>query len=124
MFDSFVREPDGCCIVNLDGCWALRVDHFFKGYSEWAGILCVEEGGDSFGFHCQAHDVVHYFGKDVDRGVGCWFVERRRVNVESVGRLVFWSVAEEKNPLAWLRYVGSKRYNALLDIQRCISLAV
>ena len=96
MFDLFVREPDRCCIVDLDGCWALWVAHFFKGYLEGASVLCVEEGGAEFGFHFRAHDVVHYFGKEMDGGVGCWFVEWCHVEVESIGQLVFWSVAEEE----------------------------
>ena len=74
-----IDNTRGSGVVGLHRGWWLWVAEFFKGNTEWAGMLCVQKKGGKFGFSGTGQDGAHDLAEYVDGAViggsgisGCW----------------------------------------------------
>jgi hypothetical protein len=72
LFDCFVGDASGACIVGLDGCCSLQMAHFFKCNAEGETVAIVLEYGAEFCFGGGCHDVPHDGANGVVGAVVWW----------------------------------------------------
>ena len=52
LLDCVIGDSHGTFVVCGDWGWWLGIAHFFKGGSEWACFLAIDEEATHFGFGC------------------------------------------------------------------------
>ena len=85
LFDRFVADAGGACIIGLDWCGWLGMAHVFQGGAQHGRFLAVVEQGGEFSFGGGREDWDKDGGVDVDGPIG-WRRRRvRRRGLERVG---------------------------------------
>jgi hypothetical protein len=72
LFDFFIGDASGACIVGLDGCFGLRMSHFFEYNAERDTVASVLEYRAEFCFGGGCHYVPHDGSSCVECAVVWW----------------------------------------------------
>jgi hypothetical protein len=72
LFDRFIGDASGACIVDLYGCGSLRMSHLFESDVERDTVARILEDGAKLCFCGRCHEIAHDGADGVDGAVVWW----------------------------------------------------